>query len=118
MNFKSFDELKSHAETMPVQKTYQVGAWHSNHSRAVYQIGLIQILIDTVFPYNFLKPSQEWYWTGHNMTDDEAQKYAKKYNATVEDAYYSDHDEKQIMFSKLDDLLQWVWDTKKDELNA
>ena len=115
--FKTLKELKTYAETMEQTKVYHVGPSHANHQRAVYQIGQIQILIDTVFPHNFFKPSQEWYWTGHYMSQTQAEKFAKKYNARIEDAYYSDYDEKQLMFDNLDDLLHWIWDNRKEELN-
>ena len=121
MKFDTLDQLKAYAETMPVEKTYQVGASHTNHSRAVYQIGIVQILIDTVLPYNVFKPSEEWYWTGDNMPKEQAETFAKKYNARVEEAYYSDdydNPEYQLMFDKLNDLLQWIFDHRNNEINA
>ena len=116
MKFKTFDQLKAHAETMEQTEAFHVGPRHTNHQRAVYQIGMVQILIDTRFPHNIFKHSQEWYWTGDYMTTAEAERDAVKYNARVEDAYYTDYDEKQLMFDALDDLLRWVFDHKKDEL--
>jgi len=115
MKFENLDQLIKYANTMEVVKTYEVGPLHANHSRAVYQIGAIQILIDTVFPRNWTKDSQEWYWTGHNMTKELADTYAKKYNANVEEAYYSDN-EYQLIFHDLNDLLAWVFDNMKYEL--
>jgi len=120
MKFKTIEQLIEFAETMEVTETWDVGARHTNHSRAVYQIGLVQILIDTVFPHNVFKPSLEWYWTGDNMTKEQAETFAKKYNARVEEAYYSEDDsdeEWQLMFDKLNDLLQWAFDNKLKELN-
>jgi hypothetical protein len=116
MKFKTLDQLKAYAEDMEQTEALHVGPSYCNHQRAVYQIGLIQILIDTVFPHNWFKPSQEWYWTGHYMTEEQANQYASKYNARVEDAYYTDIDEKQLMFDDLNDLLAWVFDHKRDEL--
>ena len=118
MKFQSLDELISFFQTMPVQKTWQVGMTYQNHSRAVYQIGLVQILIDTVFPYNVFKPSEEWYWTGDGMTKAEAKRFAKQYNAIVEESYYptDKKDEYQLLFDKLNDLLHWLFDNRKKEL--
>lgn len=118
MKFESFEALKSHVETMEQTEAFHVGPSHSNHQRAVYQIGLVQILIDTVFPYNWFKDSQEWYWTGDYMSPEQAEEFADKYNARVTDAYYSDHNEKQLLFDDIDDLLRWVWDNQKDKLEA
>ena len=121
MKFDTIEQLKAYAETMPVEETHHVGARHTNHQRAVYQIGIVQILIDTVLPYNVFKPSEEWYWTGDNMPKEQAETFAKKYNARVEEAYYSDdydNPEYQLMFDKLDDLLQWIFDHRNNEINA
>ena len=115
MKFETLEQLKSYAETMEQTEAYNVGPSWSNHQRAVYQIGLVQILIDTVLPHNWFKPSQEWYWTGDNMSESQANDYAKKYNARVEEAYYSD-DEYQLMFDDLNDLLAWVFDNRKKDL--
>jgi len=103
MKFKTLDDLKTYAETMESTKTWQVGPGFRNHSRAVYQIGFVQILIDTLFPHNIFKDSKEWYWTGDGFTKEQAETYAKKYNARVEEAYYSDdeNDEYQLMFDSL-----------------
>ena len=116
--FKTFEKLKSYSETMEQTEAYIVGPSHQGHQRAVYQIGVAQILIDTVFPYNPFKPSEEWYWTGDYMTEAEAQAFAEKYNARVVDAYYSDTNEKQLMFDELDDLLRWLWDNKREQINT
>ncbi len=115
MKFESLDQLIKYAETMEVVKTYNVGSSHSGHSRAVYQIGAIQILIDTIFPYNWMEESKEWYWTGHNMTKALANTYAKKYNAIVEEAYYNEN-EYLLLFKDLNDLLAWAFDNMKYEL--
>ena len=85
---------------------------------AVFQIGHVQILMDTVIPYNWFKDIRNWYWTGDYMTLQEAEKFASEYNARVEDAYYSDHDEKQLMFDDIDDLLRWVFENQKERLEA
>lgn len=118
MKFNTIDQLKEFAKTMPVEKTYQVGAGHHNHSRAVYQIGAVQILIDTMFPHNVFKPTQEWYWTGDGFSKAQAELYAKQYNAKVEEAYYSDdeNNEYQLIFDDLNNLLQWVFDNRKKDL--
>jgi hypothetical protein len=122
MKFETIEQLKAYAETMPVEKTLAVGPFWANHSRAVYQIGLVQILIDTIFPHNVFKDSNEWYWTGDNMSKEQAQTYAKKYNAKVEEAYYQDDYDKdteyQIIFNEMNDLLQWIFDTKYSQINA
>lgn len=116
MKFETLDQLIEYAEDMEQTEAHHVGPAHCNHQRAVYQVGLIQILIDTVFPYNVFKPSREWYWTGDSMSKEQAEEYAPKYNARVEEAYYTDHDEMQLMFDDLNDLLRWVFDNKKEEL--
>ena len=116
MIFKTLDELKAYAENMEQTEAMVVGPSHSGHQRAVFQIGLVQILIDTVLPYNIFKKCSEWYWTGDYMSQEQAETYALKYNARVEDAYYSDHDEKQLMFDDLNDLLAWVYANKRNEL--
>lgn len=118
MKFKTLEDLKEYAETMEQTEAFHVGPSHSNHQRAVYQIGTVQILIDTVLPYNWFKPSQEWYWTGDYMSPEQAELFAPKYNARVEDAYYSEIGEKQLMFDELDDLLRWVFDHHKDRLEV
>lgn len=118
MKFETFEQLKDYAENMEQTEAMQVGPMHCNHQRAVYQIGLVQILIDTRFSHNWFKPSEEWYWTGDYMTKEQAEMIAPKYNARVVDAYYSDHDEMQLMFDDLDDLLHWVFDTQRDKLET
>jgi len=115
--FNTFEELKTYTENMEQTKAYNVGPYYTNHQRAVYQIGLIQILIDTVFPHNIFKPTKEWYWTGDDMSKEQAESFAHKYNARVEDSYYSEIEEKQLIFDNLDDLLHWIWDNKRKELN-
>ena len=117
MQFKTIEQLKTFAEDMETTEQWQVGPMHTNHQRAVYQVGLVQILIDTRLPHNVFKPSEEWYWTGENMPKTLANKYAKQYNARVEEAYYSEN-EFMLMFDKLDDLLQWIFDNKNKEINT
>ena len=117
MTFKTIDELKTYAETMTCEETLQVGMRCSNHSRAVYMVGEVMILIDTVLPYNWFKPSQEWYWTGDNFPKAQAEEYAKKYDADATEAFYSD-DEYMLTFDKLDNLLQWVFDHRKAQLEV
>lgn len=116
MKFKTLDQLKTYAKDMEQTEAFIVGPGHAGHQRAVYQIGLVQILIDTRLPHNFMKPSEEWYWTGDNMSRYAADGYAKDYNAEVVEAYYSDN-EYMLIFNKLDDLLAWVFDNRNGELN-
>ena len=116
MKFHTIDQLIEYAEDMEQTESFIVGPSHTNHQRAVYMIGGVQILIDTRLPHNWLKPSEEWYWTGDYMSEDQASNFASKYNARVEDAYYSDHNEKQLMFDELNDLLRWVFEHRKTEL--
>ena len=118
MQFESIDQLKEHFETLEQTEAWHVGPSHANHQRACYNIGTVQVLIDTVLPYNWFKPSQEWYWTGDYMSLQEAEKFASEYNARVEDAYYSDLDEKQLLFDDINDLLRWVFENHKERLEA
>ena len=121
MKFATALDLITYAETMQQQEAYDVGPMYTNHQRAVYQIGLVQILIDTVMPHNVFKPSSEWYWTGDSMTKNQADDYANKYNARVEEAYYSnnyDNPDYQLLFDKIDDLLTWVFDNRHKELET
>ena len=118
MKFKTLADLKEYADDMEQTEAMYVGPAHCNHQRAVYQIGFVQILIDTRFPHNWFKESEEWYWTGDYMSEEQAQAYAKKYNARIEDAYYSDLNEKQLIFDDIHDLLRWVFDNRKAELEA
>lgn len=118
MKFNTLDDLKAHAENMEQTEAWHVGARHTNHQRAVYQIGLVQILVDTVLPYNWTKPSMEWYWTGDYMSQEQAELVAPQYNARIEDAYYSDNNEKQLMFDDMNDLLRWVFENQRERLEA
>jgi len=118
MKFKTLNELKQYAETMEQTESWQVGASYTNHQRAVYIIGTIQILIDTVMPYNWMKPTREWYWTGDSMAKEQALNFAARYNARAEEAYYTDCDEYQLIFDNLNDLLEWVFDTQYNRLAA
>ena len=116
MKFETLDQLKEHAENMEQTESHMVGPSWTNHQRAVYMIGTLQILIDTRLPHNWLKPSEEWYWTGDNMSRYAADGYADDYNAEVVEAYYSD-DEFMLIFDKLNDLLAWAFDNRKKELD-
>lgn len=118
MKFKSFEDFKQFAEEKDFSQTLPVGSGH-DHSRAFLQIGTVQILIDTVVPYNWYKPTREWYWTGEGFPSKVASELAVKYNAVVEDAYYAeDEDEKQLIFDSWDNILKYVWETRKDELEV
>ena len=117
MKFKSVEDLKAYFFTLECGKPMQVGASHTNHERAVFLIGCAQILMDTILPYNWLKESSQWYWTGDGMPLKKAEADAVKYNATIEEAYYSDDENERILlFKEIDDILQWLIDNRKKDL--
>jgi hypothetical protein len=118
MKFKTVADLKAYFENLDKTNEYQVGPVCSNHSRTVFQIGIAQVLMDTVMPFNFLMPSRVWYWTNYSMTNKQALVDAAKYNARVEEEYYAEEgdDAFQLIFDKADDLLQWLFDTKLKDL--
>jgi len=120
MKFDTIEQLISYAENMEQTESYQVGPGYTNHQRAVYMIGTLQILIDTRLPHNFFKPSEEWYWTGHDFSKEQAELLAEKYNARVEETFYPEDNgaDWQIMFDDLNDLLRWAFETKKADLEA
>lgn len=99
-------------------KTYQVGPSWSNHERAIWTVGTVSVLMDTVLPYNWFLPSKCWYWTGHNMPLEQAKKDAVKYGANVEEAYYCDEDnlEYMLFFSTLEGCCGWICDNVPQEL--
>ena len=119
MKFKTIEELKAYFNTLDKENEWQVGPMHSSHSRSVWQIGNAQIIIDYVMPHNIFKPSREWSWTNYSMTTPQAEAYAEKYNATMEEDYYPEEgvDSMQLIFDETDDLLQWLFDNKLDDLN-
>jgi len=118
MKFKSVEQLKEYFNTLDKENEYQVGPICAHQSRAVWQIGNAQIIIDYVVPYNWFKPSREWCWTNYSMTTKQAEADAIKYNARVEEEYYPEDgvDSMQLMFDESDDLLQWLFDNKLSDL--
>jgi len=113
MKFNTVNEVKAYFEqieckTMPVRH---------DHERAVFLIGCAQILMDTIIPYNWFKSTTQWFWTGDGMPKETAEVQAVKYNATVEEAFYSeDENERILLFKDIDGVLQWLFDHRKADL--
>jgi len=116
--FQSVEELTEYFNTLDKVAEYQVGPICAHQSRAIYQIGNAQILMDQVVPYNWFKSTRIWYWTNYSMTTKQAEADAIKYNARVEEEYYPEDgvDSKQLIFDDCDDLLQWLFDNKLSDL--
>jgi hypothetical protein len=117
MAFKTLEELKQFFLDLEETESMQVGPRCSNHHRSVHQIGMVQIITDTVMPYNWLEKSSEWFWTCYSMTSEQAIADAAVYDAEVYEAPYSDDDDARILhFNTVDGCLQWILDYKADQL--
>jgi hypothetical protein len=96
-----------------VEKTDEVvvGAWHAGHTRAIFNFEGQHCRFDSIFPSNWLKKSQCWWWTSFEVIGEAIAKFiADQYGGTIEETFYGEPGTYHFVFDEFEKLMRFVYD--------
>ena len=110
----TFEEFKSQFENLEHTNNIEWMSGGNNHQRDFYLFDGTQVIVNTCFPYSWLKPNYSYYWLDTLIKDNkENRALVKKYKGWINTAVTYTELQKVgiVQFDKQDDMLRYMYET-------